>query len=376
MTRTPTGSAQGAVDVESTCECLGPVDLPPPPTSTTEPGRGAIFTWRRFIELLIELVAIYVLWPWLVAVYSSFGALSSLNPAWFAVMIALEIASFACMWLLVAIPLRSTRWFLIGTSQIVGYAVGLVLPGGNPAGTAAQIYMLANGGVELPRATTGVMAAGLINLATLFALPILALPAVFSGVALNRGLQYAMGLSLLAFVALSTVFLVMLLAERPIEAIGRWVQQLRNSVVRRPPALTGLPERLSAERTQIRSALEARWGRAIVASTCNWLLDYAVLMTALIAVGARVNPAVVLIVYASTIWLAIVPVTPGGVGFVEAGLLGMLMLSGVPGPQAALATLAYRLVVYVGPIAGGFPTYWYYQHRVGESEVVAEASWS
>ena len=184
------------------------------------------------------------------------------------------------------------------------------------------------------------MAAGLINLATLFALPILALPAIVSGVALNRGLQYAMGLSLLAFVFLTTVFLVMLLAERPIEAIGRWVQQLRNSVVRKRPALTGLPERLSAERTQIRAALEARWGRAAVASACNWLLDYAVLMTALIAVGAQVNPAVVLIVYASTIWLAILPVTPGGVGFVEAGLLGMLMLSGVPGPQAALATLA------------------------------------
>ena len=374
MPRTPTALAQNAADAGPLHDPAGPSDSPSPPTSTMPPPRRTIFTWRRLIELIVELVAIYVLWPWLVAVYSSLGELSSIDPAWFVAMIALEIASFACMWVLIAIPLRSTRWFLIGTSQIVGYAVGLVLPGGNPAGTAAQIYMLANGGVDVPRATTGVMAAGLINLATLFALPLLALPAIFSGVTLNRGLEYALRISLLTFVALSAVFLVMLLAERPIEAIGRWVQQLRNAVVRRPPALTGLPERLSAERTQIRAALEARWGRAIVASACNWLLDYAVLMTALIAVGARVNPAVVLIVYASTVWLAIVPVTPGGVGFVEAGLLGMLMLSGVPGPQAALATLAYRLVTYVGPIVGGFPTYWYYLRRVSESEAVAEAS--
>ncbi len=373
MPRTPTDLAHNAVDAGSPHEPAGPSGSAVPPTSPTPP-RRTILTWRRLIELIIELVALYALWPWIAAVYSSFGELSSLDPAWLAGMVALEIASFACMWLLIAIPLRSARWFLIGTSQIVGYAVGLVLPGGNPAGTATQIYMLANGGVDLPRATTGVMAAGLINLATLFALPILALPAIVSGVALNRGLQYAMGLSLLAFVFLTTVFLVMLLAERPIEAIGRWVQQLRNSVVRKRPALTGLPERLSAERTQIRAALEARWGRAAVASACNWLLDYAVLMTALIAVGAQVNPAVVLIVYASTIWLAILPVTPGGVGFVEAGLLGMLMLSGVPGPQAALATLAYRLVAYVAPIAIGFPTYWYYQRRVSESEVVAEPS--
>ena len=108
-------------------------------TSTTQPRRATIFSRRRLIEFLVELVAIYVLWPWLVAVYSSFGALSSLNPAWFVVMIGLEIASFACMWVLIAIPLRSTCWFLIGTSQVVGYAFGLIMPGGNPAGTAVQI---------------------------------------------------------------------------------------------------------------------------------------------------------------------------------------------------------------------------------------------
>ena len=228
MPRTPTALAQNAADAGSSDDPAGPSDSPSPPTSTMPPQRRTIFTWRRLIELIVELVAIYVLWPWLVAVYSSLGELSSLDPAWFAVMVALEIASFACLWVLIAIPLRSTRWFLIGTSQIVGYAVGLVLPGGNPAGTAAQIYLLANGGVDVPRATTGVMAAGLINLATLFALPVLALPAIFSGVTLNRGLEYALRISLLTFVALTVVFLVMLLAERPIEAIGRWVQQLRN----------------------------------------------------------------------------------------------------------------------------------------------------
>ena len=230
MPRTRTALVEVAADAGPPNEPAGPPDSPSPPTSTMQPQRRTIFTWRRLIELIVELVAIYVLWPWIAAVYSSFGELSSLDPAWFAVMFALEIASFACMWALIAIPLRSTRWFLIGTSQIVGYAVGLVLPGGNPAGTAVQIYMLANGGVDLPRATTGVMAAGLINLTTLFALPVLALPAVISGVTLNRGLEYAMGLSLVTFVALSAVFLVMLLAERPIEAIGRWVQQLRNGL--------------------------------------------------------------------------------------------------------------------------------------------------
>jgi len=342
------------------------------PDGSAFPARaGPIVSRRRLVALAIELLAIYVLWPFLVAVYSSFGGLSSLNPAWFVVMVMLEIASFAWMWALIAICLRSTRWFLIGTTQVVGNAVGLVVPGGNPVGTATQIHLLVSGGLDPARASTGVVAAGLVNLATLFALPVLAVPAILSGVAVNPGLERAAWLGAGAFVVLTAVLAVMLLADRPVASVGRGVQGLRNLVARRSPPLTGLPERLSTERTQIRTALRARWGQAIVASACNWLFDYLALLASLAAVGADANPAAVLLAYTAAIWLAMVPVTPGGIGFVEAGLLGMLMLSGVAGPQATLATLAYRLVAYVGAVLAGFPTYWWYRRRLGTTALAA-----
>jgi hypothetical protein len=44
--------------------------------------------------------------------------------------------------------------------------------------------------------------------------------------------------------------------------------------------------------------------------------------------------------------LAQVPFTPGGLGFVEAGLVGTLSLAGVPGASALAATLLYRQVSY------------------------------
>lgn len=324
---------------------------------------------RRLIEFGIEIVAIYALWPWLWAVYSSVGSLQSLNLVWFAVMAILELLSLACMWVLLGICLRSTRWFLIATTQIVGYAVGLVAPGGNPSGTAAQIYLLANRGVDGARATTGVMAAGLINLATLFALPVLALPSIVSGVSVEHDLAVATWLGFGVFALLTSVFLFLLVTDRPIESIGRGIQAVRNFLVRQSPPLTGLPERLSEQRVEIRGALSEHWGRAGMASAANWLLDYAVLLAALQVVGAHINPAVVLIVYTATVWLAIVPLTPGGIGFVEAGLLGMLVLAGVPAAQAGLATLSYRLVSYVAPVAVGLPTYWWYRRRIPESHV-------
>ncbi|MEL7158236.1 MAG: lysylphosphatidylglycerol synthase domain-containing protein, partial [Actinomycetota bacterium] len=49
-----------------------------------------------------------------------------------------------------------------------------------------------------------------------------------------------------------------------------------------------------------------------------------------------------------------VPFTPGGVGFVEVGLYSALIITGIGARDAALATIAYRMVslwlpVLVGP---------------------------
>ena len=48
-----------------------------------------------------------------------------------------------------------------------------------------------------------------------------------------------------------------------------------------------------------------------------------------------------------------IPFTPGGLGFVEAGLTGLLALAGIAAGAAALATLAYRLVSYWLPLPAG-----------------------
>ena len=51
--------------------------------------------------------------------------------------------------------------------------------------------------------------------------------------------------------------------------------------------------------------------------------------------------------------LAQIPVTPGGLGFVEAGLTATLALAGVGAGAAVLATFAYRLFQYWLPLPLG-----------------------
>ena len=63
--------------------------------------------------------------------------------------------------------------------------------------------------------------------------------------------------------------------------------------------------------------------------------------------------------------LALIPVTPGGLGFVEAGLAGMLALAGVSAQQALVGTLAYRLVSFWLPLPAGGIAYLLFRRRYG-----------
>jgi uncharacterized protein (TIRG00374 family) len=61
----------------------------------------------------------------------------------------------------------------------------------------------------------------------------------------------------------------------------------------------------------------------------------------------------VLLAYVISLGLALVPITPGGLGFVEAGLTTILVLAGASSDQAVLGTLLYRLASYWIPIPVG-----------------------
>ena len=65
------------------------------------------------------------------------------------------------------------------------------------------------------------------------------------------------------------------------------------------------------------------------------------------------RPSLVLLAYVVAQVMGMVPLTPGGLGFVETGLTGALVLAGVAADAAVLATLLYRLVSFWMPIPIG-----------------------
>ena len=313
--------------------------------------------------LVLAALGLYVVWPSLVATFSSFQELRHVSPGWFVVMLAAEVASFGCIWLLLSLCLGSTRYFAVATAQVTSNSISKIVPGGSPVGAAFQFGMLADAGIDRARVGAGTAAASLINFATLFALPVLAIPAIVGGVAVARGLWRAAWLGVGVFVLLVAGGAALLLFDGPIDWVARTIQRLHN-LLRRSTPIVDLPERLTAERDAVRSTLGARWGQAVLRSAGNVLFDYLALLAALVASGARPRASLVLLAYVAAVVLGSIPITPGGLGFVEAGLAAMLVLAGVPAAQATLATLAYRLVSYWLPILAGPVAYALFRRRV------------
>ena len=337
----------------------------PPPSERLQkvpaPAKGTIL--RRLIFLAVMLVSLYVVWPSLVKVFSSSPDLLSINPVWFAVMLMAEVASFACAWSLQRIALRTGKWFGVATAQIVGNAFGRIVPGGSAAGGALQYRLLVRAGLDARQVGTGLASASLISSATLFGLPLLSIPAIVFIAPAPRGLTQGAWVGAVLFVVTVAAGAVVLRTERPLELVGRAIQWVLNHTRRHQPAVNDLPATLVNERNAIREQLGSRWWLAVVTSMGNWLFDYLALLAALVAVGSRPRPSLVLLAYVGAAILGMIPLTPGGLGFVEAGLTALLALAGVPGPEAVLATLAYRLVAYWLPLIVGPIAYLYYRRR-------------
>jgi uncharacterized protein (TIRG00374 family) len=326
----------------------------------------------RVVALVITGVALYVVFPSLSRVIGALPQLSRLSPGWLAGALVAEVAAFTCNFDLQRLVLRTRGWFAVVAAGLVGNAVTAVLPGGDAAGAGVQFTMLARAGINADTAAGGLTVASLLGIGGLLALPIFALPAIVGGVPVRPGLLHAALLGLAGFVLFVAGGIVVLATDKPLAIVGRVLQWLWNKSWGRHKKTVGLDRRLLDQRDQIRSVLGRDWCRAVLLVGGRLGFDYLCLLCALRATGSVPNPSLVLLAYAAAQIIALIPITPGGLGIVEASLSGLLVLAGVGGGNAVVATLAYRLASYWLPLLAGVIAYPLYRRRYGPVQIHAE----
>jgi uncharacterized protein (TIRG00374 family) len=307
----------------------------------------------RGFFLLVTFVSLYLLWPSLTEVFSQWRSLTTLEPEWIAAALGLELLSFVAVWELQRIALQTKRWFPVVTSQLAGNAFGRIIPGGVAAAGALQYRMLVRAGIPGARIASSLTAVSVLLFGAVLALPVLSLPAILGGTPVASNLAYAAYLGAAVFALMLGGGAAVFVWDRPLAVAGRTIERFLNATVRRKRPVTGLAERLLAERDVLRTTFGRRWQAAVLAAVGKSALDYLALIACLRAVDAEPNPSLVLLAYVAASFLGMLPFTPGGLGFVEAGLIGMLALAGVGAGAATVATLAYRLVSFWLPIPAG-----------------------
>jgi len=269
-------------------------------------------------------------------------------------------ASMASYWFMICAVLPSIRLRQAAVASLGCNAVANTLPAGGALALGVSWAMLSSWGVSTADYVLYTLVSGIWNIFARLGLPVLALVVLVTVHRPSAGLiaAAAVGLALLATAAAG---LGLLLRSEPFAIrAGHALQPMLAigcRLMRRPPPpdVTGS---LPGFRDRTAGLLAARGWRITAATAASQLALWLVLLACLRATGlspAQVPWQTSLAAFAFVGLLTAVPITPGGAGITELGLVGFLAAGAGPGAgaQVTAAVLLYRAVTYLPPIPLG-----------------------
>jgi uncharacterized protein (TIRG00374 family) len=247
-----------------------------------------------------------------------------------------------------------------------------VIPGGGAAAAAVQYGILLRSGIPAARIASGLTASLAATTGAMFLIPVVGAIAALGGSPAPRTLRDVVYLGVGAFALIVIAAVLAFAWDEPLKVVGRLGRTVAGWA-RRREKYVDLPLRLLRQRDQIAAAFTEHPVAAFLATLGKWAFDYLALLCILEALDVRPQRALVLLAYGAAQILSLIPATPGGLGFVEAGLVGLLALAGVDAGTAAVATLGYRLVSYWLPLPAGLVAYVLARRHRWPSPSVADA---
>jgi putative heme transporter len=317
----------------------------------------------RGFMLAIAALCLYLLAPAIGEVFSAWRRLGQVHPAWMVPAVVCAVASFACLWVVQAVALGTRDWFAVINSQLAANAFNRVTPGGGATGTVLQATMLSTAGIDAARAGTALTAQSLLSTASLVALPVFCIPFVIAGTQIPNGLMSSIWIGIPVFALMVVIGLAVFAFDAPLRWLGCWIAAIRRRLGKHGMDGTELGAHLLRNRDTILREIGPRWELAVGLSVLRWLFEYGVIVATLYGLGTRPDPALTLLAFAAASVLGLLPFTPGGLGFVEAGLTGTLALAGVSAGNALVTTLVYRLLTFWLPIPIGAVAWFMFRRR-------------
>jgi len=331
-----------------------------PPASTTTGSKlrsPAARQIRRGVKILaFAFVINYLVIPQIAGARKAAEGLLDVRPQFLVLGLLFQALSLICYALLTraCLPDKTVGIWTLLRIQMSTKAVTNVVPGGSAAGSALGFRFLTLTGVSgadagFAMATAGLGSAVVLNLilwvALLLSIPTRGFNPLYVTVAI-------IGIVMMGVFALIVVGLMkgQARAERALRAIARRVKWLDEDKA---------GEVVNRLALRIRELLSnpALVRQVVLWASLNWLLDAASLWVFLYAFGYAIDPVGLLVSYGIGSVMAVIPITPGGLGIVEGVMIPLLVGFGVPRSVALLGVPAWRLAQFWLPIPLGALAY-------------------
>ena len=321
---------------------------------------------KATLRMLVGLTLVALVFVWGLPQIADFGDvwaaivdMSWLEVTTLAVAAAWNIATYMFVTMAALPGLSFAQAFVVGQSST---AVATALPAGSAVGIGVTYAMYSAWGRSGPEIGLAAVVSGLWNTFVKLGLPVvaLALLALTGGAAGSQVVAAGVGLAIL--VAAVAVFWVALrsdvLAHRVGDGLARAATRLRRLV--RRGSVTGWGEGLVRFRADTIDLLRLRWRRLTAATLISHLSLFAVLLLALRHMGvdaSHVSWVEALSGFALIRLVTALPVTPGGLGLVELGLVAVLVLAGGAQAPVVAAVLVYRFLTLIVQVPIGAVSY-------------------
>jgi uncharacterized protein (TIRG00374 family) len=319
---------------------------------------GELVTVKRVVSVIAFAFVIHVfVVPQIGGARKALSVLGSLNPALVALAVVLEFAAYMSYARLTQLLLPAETRPGLGVSfgtVMASTGISHVVPGGVATTGAVNYRLLGNAGVPADQlgfalGTQAIGSAVVLNV-LLWAALVVSIPT--SGFQPIYATAAAVGAVVIVMFAVGVITML-----RGREAFASKVGQVAGCV----PKL----DRHAVEETMLKLADQVsgladdrhRLRLVVGFAGANWLLDAAALWVMLSAFGNRPGVVGLLVAYGLANVMAAVPVSPGGLGVIEAVLIPALVGFGTPRAEAAIGVVAYRVINFWLPIPVGAVSY-------------------
>src|SRR5580693_9843992 len=347
----------------------GSRDDGPQPVSGGRRSRGARKILRAAVSAALIAAAFGFALPHFASYHSVWASLQAMTWPYVLLVGVAAAASLASYWFGICAVLPSLRLREAATVNLSSNAVANTLPAGGALGMGVSWAMLSSWGVGTEEYVLYTLLSGIWNVFAKLGLPVLALLALLTvtrpDAVLITSAAVGLGLLVAAAAGLGLLLRSARFALRADHVLQRAATTACRLARRRAP--TRIAGSLTGFRGRAAGLLAARGWRITVTTAAAQLILWLVLLACLRGTGlsqAQVSWQTSLAAYAFVRLLTVLPLTPGGLGITELGLVGVLASGAGPreSAQVTAAVLLYRAVTYLPPIPLGAAAFLVWRH--------------